>query len=280
MKKTGKIGLTTMKKVILAVLCCIFVAGFCITGYQLWKTLDTYQSGEEVYEELKQYAPPPLRAEESEQSNSSGTAEPSGSPEVTETTDTSEESNTSSAWFDALYAINPDVVGWIRLDGCGIDYPIVQGEDNDYYLSHLFDLEENKSGCIFLDCRNDAAFTDRNSIIYGHNMKNGSMFAGLNNYLQQAFYEEHPSFQIFTPQASYTVNIFAGYAADLQDRAWSVQLDNDAYFEDWLKERMQKSVFYSDVTPSVTDQIITLSTCANRSNDTRFVLFGIISKNL
>ena len=87
---------------------------------------------------------------------------------------------------------NPDIVAWIYIEGTKINYPIVQGEDNSYYLKHLFSGEWNGSGCIFLDSRNDASFADRHSIIYGHHMKNGTMFTDLDKYKKQDFFDEHP----------------------------------------------------------------------------------------
>lgn len=261
-----------MKKAVLLILFCAFLAMFCVSGYMIFQTLSAYRAGEAVYDDLKQYAP--FRVAESEKPEDSG-SEPAES--IDASSDVSETPKVENAWFDALTAINPDVVGWIYLEGCGIDYPIVQGGDNDYYLSHLFNGDKNRSGSIFLDFRNDPAFSDRNSVIYGHHMNNGSMFAGIVKYGDQAFYDANPTFELFTPWASYTVNIFAGYAANVQDEAWKVRLDDDADFAQWIEERIRKSAFQSGITPSATDRIVTLSTCTNTSQDTRFILFGVIS---
>ena len=86
-----------------------------------------------------------------------------------------------------------------EIEGTKINYPIVQGEENSYYLKHLFSGEWNGSGCIFLDFRNDASFADRHSIIYGHHMKNGTMFTDLDKYKKQEFFDEHPIALLITP---------------------------------------------------------------------------------
>ena len=266
-----------MKKAVLFLLSCIFLAIFCVSAYLIYDTLSGYRAGEEVYDDLKQYSPHRMPAgDKSEQTVSSGTSS-AGSAEESEGSGESKPPQVVNEWFSALARINPDVAGWIYLEGCGIDYPIVQAADNDYYLTHLFNGDKNKSGSIFLDFRNDSAFTDRNSVIYGHHMNNGSMFAGIVKYGDQAFYDANPTFELYTPWESCTVQIFAGYAADLQDEAWVLRLEDDADFEQWLDERIRKSAFQSDIRPSAGDRIITLSTCTNTSHDTRFVLFGVIS---
>lgn len=94
--------------------------------------------------------------------------------------------------FDGLSVINDDIVGWIRSIDNVIDYAIVQGSDNEHYLTHMFDKSYNKAGAIFMDYSNDPDFSDENTIIYGHNMKDGSMFAYLLNYKDQTFYDQHP----------------------------------------------------------------------------------------
>lgn len=124
--------------------------------------------------------------------------------------------------FEALREINPDLVGWIYIEGTEINYPVVQGADNQYYLKHLFTGEWNSSGCIFLGARNCTDLSDRNSILYGHHMKDGSMFHGLMEYKSQEYYDEHPTVLFLTPDANYEVKIFAGYVASVDADAWKL----------------------------------------------------------
>ncbi len=92
--------------------------------------------------------------------------------------------------FDGLRAINKDIVAWIQIPGIGVDYPVVQGKDNDHYLHYTFDGKANKAGSIFLDYRNRKDFTDSKVILYGHNMKDGSMFSNLKKYQDTGFRKE------------------------------------------------------------------------------------------
>ena len=98
--------------------------------------------------------------------------------------------------FEALRKVNPDIIGWIVIPGMEISYPIVQGEDNDYYLKHTFDKAENASGCIFVEVENSPDFSDNNTFVYGHNMKNKSMFAKLNRYQEEDTFRKNPEFII------------------------------------------------------------------------------------
>ncbi|MCD8074384.1 MAG: class B sortase [Lachnospiraceae bacterium] len=101
--------------------------------------------------------------------------------------------------FEALRAINPDIVAWIRIAGTEVDYPVVQGEDNGYYLTHTFTGAENSAGTLFLDYRNAGDFTDSISMIYGHNRKDGSMFGNLKAFLDEAYFSEHGEIQLYLP---------------------------------------------------------------------------------
>ena len=113
----------------------------------------------------------------------------------------------------ALQQINPDVIGWILIPGTGISYPLMQTEDNEYYLKHTWKREKNSTGAIFLDYRNSASFSDFNSLIYGHRMRNGSMFGSLHNYKETAFWQTSPGIYIINADGIYRYDIFAAYEA-------------------------------------------------------------------
>ena len=112
-----------------------------------------------------------------------------------------EEGEGTTIDFDALKEINPDIVAWIRIPEV-LDYPVVQGEDNSYYLSHTFRGENNIAGSIFLDYRNSSDFTDGRSIIYGHNMKDGSMFHILRIFQEVDFYQKNKEILLYLPDGS------------------------------------------------------------------------------
>ena len=149
--------------------------------------------------------------------------------------------------FAALQAINPDIVAWLRIPGV-LEYPVVRGEDNSYYLNHTVQKTYNIAGSIFLDYRNERDFSDSKNIIYGHNMKDGSMFQGLHKYENEQYLETHNKVYLYLPEGqtlTYSV-IRCGY----------VNADSDTF---WLGE------------PVETRQLL-LSTCGSDSSK-RLVLF-------
>ncbi len=177
--------------------------------------------------------------------------------------------------FEELNAINEDIIGWIRLGALDISYPVAQGEDNDYYLHRTFEKQDNFAGCIFLNYSNSKYFTDQNSIVYGHNMRNGSMFGTLKNLSDQELYEQNPYFWIFTPTLIYQYKIFS-------TREVTLGGDNDVYFTRYTTEDYQSfldravresRIKAEDITLSTDDRVVTLSTCTG-NDATRFIVQG------
>ena len=178
--------------------------------------------------------------------------------------------------FEALSAANPDVVGWLYGEDTSIHYPVVQGTDNDYYLSHLFDGTANSSGCLFLDCRVAADFSAGNSIIYGHYLTDGTMFTSLSGYKKQDYYDAHPRLLLVTPEGRFVVELFSGYVASVTDEAWRTQFSTPEEWEAWLEEITERSGFDSEIRPGAQDKILTLSTCSYEFTNARFVVHGIL----
>ena len=246
-----------MRKIVTAVLICVLAAIACVSGYKIYQILTEYRAGESTYDDLKQYV----------------------STTATEPEKTDKKPQKPIIKFDELSAVNSDVVAWIKLDDSVIDYPVAQCGDNDYYLKHLFNKDVNSSGCIFLDCRNSLDFSDRNSVIYGHHMKNGSMFSAITKYKEQSFFDEHPIFKLYTPDASYEIEVFSGYVANLNDSAWDIDFADENDFEKWIDDKLHKSLFKSKVKPKAKDKIVTLSTCSYEFADAKFVVFGVLRQN-
>jgi len=171
--------------------------------------------------------------------------------------------------FDALLAANPDTVGWLYSVDTPINYPIVQGQDNEYYLTHLFDGTQNASGCLFLNAGNEADFTNTHSIIFGHHMKSGSMFSSITRYRAQDYYEAHPQLLLMTPGGDYILRPFSGYDTDVDSDSWQLLFDD---YANWLQGIKSRSAFTADVTPADSDPTITLSTCSYEFENARFVL--------
>ena len=164
-----------------------------------------------------------------------------------------------------------EIIGYIEILDTNIAFPIVQGENNSYYLKHLPNDNKNKMGSIFLDYRNDM-YNDKNTIIYGHNFNNGTMFSDLLKFKDKEFYNNHLSYTIYTKQEIMDVSIIGGYLAD----ATKSELLINFNFLDELTFNMKK-VFENDIEVNEYDKFITLCTCDEVSN-LRFILIGKVNK--
>lgn len=175
--------------------------------------------------------------------------------------------------FENLQSENSDLIGWIRIRALDISYPVMQAEDNDYYLHRTFEREENIAGSIFLNYDNEPDFSDINSIVYGHNMKNGSMFGTFKNFGDEGVFEKSKYFWIYTRDLIFQYRIFS--VAVVENAGLTYQT---FYTEDQFNELIEYAFAHSEVdTSGVTvkngDNIVTLSTCTG-DDSTRRVVFG------
>lgn len=173
-----------------------------------------------------------------------------------------------------LKKMNPDIVGWIYGEDTKINYPVVQGKDNTFYLTHMADRSKNSSGSIFMDCRNTELSEFSNEILYGHHMKNGSMFAELQKYKSQEYYEAHSCFYYLTETGNYRLEILrAGILtgdSELYHLAFESQEEREAYVKRWDGKSKIVPVFSEkNDTP-----LMTLSTCSYETKNARFVVQG------
>lgn len=163
--------------------------------------------------------------------------------------------------IDPLIAINPDTVGWLTIPGANVDHVVVQGTNNSWYLYRSFYEEPNDCGTMFMDYRNTVRGELQNYIIYGHRMRDGSMFAHLDVYLSQEFYDENPSFTIYMEDGEYECQVFAAF------RALTIDDYDIAYFETpeekaaFIAKFAAKSEIVTNVDVTWEDEILTLSTC-------------------
>ena len=184
--------------------------------------------------------------------------------------------------FTKLQQENPDCIAWIRFDHLDISYPVMKGTDNDYYLHHTFDGQELKAGSIFMDCQNTADFSDMNTIIYGHNMRDGSMFALLNRYDEQSYFDTHRQMYLVTPKGGYVMEIFTAFAAKPEESGsktspWQLSWKDDGAYTTWLTAMKERSAVESDVTVTCSDKVLTLSTCTPGGTG-RFLVMGKLVK--
>lgn len=166
--------------------------------------------------------------------------------------------------FAKLKQKNSDAIAWIKVNGTDIDFPVVKGTDNSYYLTHNFDKEKNKAGWIFADYRNKFDGTDKNIIIYGHNMKNGSMFASLKDVIKEEWYnsENNKYIALITENENCKYQVFSVYQTETEEYYLQTNISNFKEFVEKIKGRSKKN-FNVDIKE--TDSILTLSTCADNT---------------
>lgn len=170
-----------------------------------------------------------------------------------------------------------DVVAWIYSENTPIDYPVMQGDDNDYYLDHLYNGQYHKGGSIFMDYRNDARLTDKNTVLYGHHLRSGRMFASLENYKKQEYYNEHPVMFYLSEYGDYKIEIFAG-AVVSGDNGVPRSFESDDEFAGYIADLKNRSTFTSNVDIKKEDKIITLSTCTYDFQNARYMVIGKLVK--
>lgn len=158
-------------------------------GVWIYQIISEYQKAEREYEQLQEYVKVEKNTRDPENTK----------PNVAEDDKEGEkQEETVTVDFASLQAINPDIVAWLRIPGV-LEYPVVRGKDNSYYLNHTVQKTYNIAGSIFLDYRNERDFSDSKNIIYGHNMKDGSMFHVLRNYQDIDFFQEHTDMEVYLP---------------------------------------------------------------------------------
>ena len=183
--------------------------------------------------------------------------------------------------FEALQERNPDVYAWITVPGTQIDYPILQSpDDNSYYLRHTIDGEEKTEGAIFTENYNHTDMEDPNTVIYGHDMKNGSMFQNLLKYQDRTFFDENREVIIYTPDAIRHYEIFAAYLYDDRHLLQSFNFNNVDVYRQYLDSifsiRDMSACIDTSVKVDTDDKIITLSTCYGSQSDKRYLVQAVL----
>ena len=250
---------------------------FLISTALLIRNIFSYGSGDDAYSDAAELA----RAAAAE---STETEPPTTEPPVEETVEPvlawvpaplAEEDpimeNLQETDLNVLRQVNEDVLGWIHIPGSKIDYPILQGEDNEYYLKRTWKGHRNPVGSIFLETRNSSDFTDWHTIIYGHNMSDGSMFGGLERYKKQDYWEKHPYVYIVTDLGVLRYEVFSTYVAEVGSKTYGLSFQQTHTREEFLARALEKSQIDTGIVPEITDQIITLSTCSGGEATRRVV---------
>lgn len=167
---------------------------------------------------------------------------------------------------------NQDVLGWITIPGTQVDYPLMEGEDNEFYLSHTWDKKASEAGSILLEYRSNPDFRDFNTLIYGHRMKNGTMFGSLKHYDTEEYYREHPYVYLVDDLGVHRYEIFAAYTAAVNTRTYYYGFTDEETMQLFLDYCMEMSVIDTGVIPTPDDKVLTLVTCTGNGYDARWVV--------
>jgi sortase B len=186
---------------------------------------------------------------------------------VAEFVETDNDGIISRVDLNKLIEANGDVKGWIYIENTDISYPILQGEDNQYYLYRTYAKEYLGAGSIFLDYASNADFTDKHTIVYGHNMHNGSMFGTLDKFMKSDYMEEHKYVYVMLPSGVWNkYEIFGTYIADLDDGTFTIFSGGDENYAEYINLVNSKNMYSGTLEPAG-ENILTLSTCTEDSND-------------
>ena len=170
--------------------------------------------------------------------------------------------------LEKIRALNDDVIAWIYMRDTGISYPVLQGRDNDYYLFRTYEKEYLVAGSIFMDAACNKNFTDSHTIVYGHNMYNGSMFGGLDKFKTEEYRDQHPYIYILLPDGKWNkYEIYSYYTADITDGTFTLFNEDEAEYNRYISLTTQKNVYSNTEAPASGERILTLSTCTEDSND-------------
>ena len=245
--------------VLLTIALIVAIAVFCYAAFNLYHIYTEYKKGTDEYNQIEEMAVTERDADSAEVAGPSAQIKPPIEVD-----------------FDKLKSVNEDVVGWIYVDALpDISYPIVKGKDNQTYLHQTYEKNYNFAGTIFVDYENSGDFSDCNTLVYGHNMKNGSMFGHLKKFREDdRLYKQDKYFWILTPERNYRYEIISAYTTGVNSDTYTLFKGPGEEFEKYLETIKGYSEIQTDDTDlTIKDKIVTLSTCTGNES-TRFVVQG------
>lgn len=245
--------------VLLTIALIVAIAVFCYAAFNLYHIYTEYKKGTDEYNQIEEMTVTERDADSAEVAGPSAQIKPPIEVD-----------------FDKLKSVNEDVVGWIYVDALpDISYPIVKGKDNQTYLHQTYEKNYNFAGTIFVDYENSGDFSDCNTLVYGHNMKNGSMFGHLKKFREDdKLYKQDKYFWILTPERNYRYEIITAYTTGVNSDTYTLFKGPGEEFEEYLETIKGYSEIQTDDTDlTIKDRIVTLSTCTGNES-TRFVVQG------
>ena len=249
----------TKSDVLLTIALIVAIAVFCYAAFNLYHIYTEYKKGTDEYNQIEEMAVTERDADSAEVAGPNAQLKPPIEVD-----------------FDKLKSVNEDVVGWIYVDALpDISYPIVKGKDNQTYLHQTYEKNYNFAGTIFVDYENSGDFSDCNTLVYGHNMKNGSMFGHLKKFREDdKLYKQDKYFWSLTPERNYRYEIITAYTTGVNSDTYTLFKGPGEEFEKYLETIKGYSEIQTDDTDlTIKDRIVTLSTCTGNES-TRFVVQG------
>ncbi len=255
-KKTNK---QIRDKIILIILiaCLVGVAGF--SAYQIISIMTEYHQSEEEYSNLVDNA----------------VSVPDTSEETEE--DDTIESQYLSVDHEYLRGVNSEYIGWINIPDTNINYPVVQHSNNQYYTSVSFEGKWSGGGAIFADYRNSDDWSDFHTVLYGHLLKNKTMFWYISQYQKQSYWDEHQTIEIYTDGQVEVYTVFSFFKTTSTSEVYTFTFEDDVAKLQYINMLVENSYYSSSVNVTVNDKILTLSTCTDATSENRWVLHAVLT---
>lgn len=259
-RKKKKIG-----DIISNIVLVVAIAVFLLSAYKLYGIFSEYNKGENEYEAIQNTVITQKKLEVESEDVGEETKDEQ-KPEIIFRVD-----------FDKLKEMNSDAVAWLHFDEPSqISYPVVQGTDNEKYLTTTFEGKKNSAGALFVDVENAGDFTDKNTFIYGHNMKNGSMFGRLREYKKASFCEENPYFYIHTPDGVESkYQVFAACVVEDVSESYDKWYETKEEYQQYIDYIRSISLYDTSVDVTTDSKIVSLSTCTNVRDEERLLVHGV-----
>ena len=278
------------KKILITLIVLFGVIFICTGGYLLIKELGIFSAGQTNRQVQESYAPdlqpsnyltipPTLNTEPPSQAAVYATESPTAPKPKEREKEREREREDNPVDFEGLMQFNPEVYSWIYIPDTSISLPVCQSkEDDNFYLSHDVYKDYSFPGAIYSQSMNKTDYSDRVTVLYGHNMANGSMFGNLHMFSDEDFFNSHPYFYVYTKDRKLTYEVISAHPYDSRHIMYSYDFSKDDVFKSWLDNAQNPHASFYNTRPvslNLNSKILVLSTCAN-SGDGRYLVQGVL----
>lgn len=263
---------------LIIVLIVVLVAGMAFAGYKLGSIFMNYQRDRSAYKELADKAISEVAEDAPAQTSEDEEEQPAVDDEEDNVTDIKVSKVPISVDWDYLRSENSDIVGWLYCPGTIINYPVLQNPDNEYYLKHGFHKESNVSGALFVDASSVIGSVQSNCVIYGHNMKDKSMFGSFQAYINESYCDENPTLYLLTPDGNYRIDLFGAHVKEGTVDNFPTFFYNEEGYQSYLDKVTPSFYWLKEEIIDTSYQLVTLTTCTAASgySDARLLIQGVM----